>query len=316
MGDEIELENAGDKVYFRGPIENLNIEQDYENRHGFEMSGKIAASGNCNSLIGNSVTLGDYQFVYLFYECTSLTTSPELPATTLAESCYDSMFYECTSLLTAPELPATTMADYCYWGMFKNCTELTVAPELPATTLAESCYEEMFCECIALTQGPSRIPATVFPIGCCRFMFSYCDSLTNCPTMYVEEAQAASMLCMFGNQEYVDTHGITNASNITIAASVIQTTDDEYTLGACQEMFSNCVNLIIPPNFLNTVEIQQNGCSGMFYNCRSLTRSPNLLATTLGEGCCQSMFEGCESLTEITMSYTGEFLADNGWSQN
>ena len=34
----------------------------------------------------------------MFRGCTSLTTAPELPATTLADYCYDSMFYGCSKL--------------------------------------------------------------------------------------------------------------------------------------------------------------------------------------------------------------------------
>jgi hypothetical protein len=34
----------------------------------------------------------------MFKGCTSPVTAPELPATTLAESCYNGMFYGCTSL--------------------------------------------------------------------------------------------------------------------------------------------------------------------------------------------------------------------------
>jgi hypothetical protein len=34
----------------------------------------------------------------MFYKCSSLTTAPELPATTLAGSCYVYMFYGCRSL--------------------------------------------------------------------------------------------------------------------------------------------------------------------------------------------------------------------------
>jgi hypothetical protein len=60
------------------------------------------------------------------------------------------MFDGCTSLTTAPELPATTLADYCYEYMFYGCTSLTTAPELPATTLNESCYENMFQGCTSL----------------------------------------------------------------------------------------------------------------------------------------------------------------------
>ena len=82
--------------------------------------------------------------------CTSLTTAPALPATTLASNCYYEMFRSCTSLTKAPSiLPATTLADYCYNSMFQDCTSLTTAPELPATTtdLANYCYDSMFRFC-------------------------------------------------------------------------------------------------------------------------------------------------------------------------
>ena len=83
--------------------------------------------------------------------CTSLITAPSvLPATTLAECCYTSMFYNCTSLTTAPELPSTTLESYCYNNMFYGCTSLTTAPELPATTLANYCYSSMFNGCTNL----------------------------------------------------------------------------------------------------------------------------------------------------------------------
>jgi hypothetical protein len=60
-----------------------------------------------------------------------------LPVTRLTrDRCYSGMFQYCTSLTTAPELPATTLASYCYNQMFYGCTSLTTAPELPATTLA------------------------------------------------------------------------------------------------------------------------------------------------------------------------------------
>ena len=61
----------------------------------------------------------------MFSKCTSLTVAPELPATTLAEYCYEKMFYECTSLVVAPELPATTLAEYCYNKMFYRCSLLS-----------------------------------------------------------------------------------------------------------------------------------------------------------------------------------------------
>jgi len=86
----------------------------------------------------------------MFYGCTSLTTAPELPATTLASNCYAFMFAHCTSLTTAPELPATTLDASCYLQMFHSCTSLTTAPELPATRLLYRCYYFMFYGCTKL----------------------------------------------------------------------------------------------------------------------------------------------------------------------
>ena len=60
----------------------------------------------------------------MFYNCKSLVNAPELPATTLANSCYQFMFFGCTSLVNAPKLPAIELAGYSYYSMFQNCTSL------------------------------------------------------------------------------------------------------------------------------------------------------------------------------------------------
>jgi hypothetical protein len=87
----------------------------------------------------------------MFYGCTSLTTAPVLPATTLANNCYEQMFYGCTSLTTTPSiLPATALTWSCYRNMFAGCTSLTTAPELPATRLVNNCYYFMFARCTSL----------------------------------------------------------------------------------------------------------------------------------------------------------------------
>ena len=67
---------------------------------------------------------GSYNYQYMFRDCKSLITAPELPATTLGPKCYQYMFYGCTSLVNAPELPATTLAPGCYQYMFYGCTSL------------------------------------------------------------------------------------------------------------------------------------------------------------------------------------------------
>ena len=129
-----------------------------------------------------ATTLASDCYNSMFYNCSSLTTAPELPATTLASDCYNSMFFGCTSLRTAPELPATMLAQSCYYNMFTNCSSLTTAPELPATTLANSCYSYMFNGCSSLTTAP-ELPATTLAERCYSNMFAGCTSLTTAPSV-------------------------------------------------------------------------------------------------------------------------------------
>ena len=120
---------------------------------------------------------GDYNG--MFSNCGSLTSAPELPATTLANNCYNWMFYSCTSLTTAPLiLPALILTRKCYFGMFWGCSSLISAPELPATTLASHCYWHMFRACSSLTTAP-ELPATELAIYCYAYMFYGCSNLNH-----------------------------------------------------------------------------------------------------------------------------------------
>ncbi|WP_139199928.1 MBG domain-containing protein [Ruminococcus albus] len=146
------------------------------------IGGQVACSGNVMSLRLNNFEdwkdagLCDSCFEYMFYNCTGLTETPSLPATTLADYCYSSMFYNCTGLTETPELPATTLANKCYSDMFYHCTGLTETPELPATTLANKCYSGMFTGCTGLTEAPA-LPATTLADGCYARMFSGCTGI-------------------------------------------------------------------------------------------------------------------------------------------
>ena len=83
----------------------------------------------------------------MFIRCSSLTTAPELPATTLASYCYYHMFYYCSSLIKTPELPAETLVKSCYYYMFGGCHSLTEVPMISAKTHASSSCSYMFYEC-------------------------------------------------------------------------------------------------------------------------------------------------------------------------
>lgn len=154
--DGTEISSSGNTLYLRG-TGNTKITGD-SYRYKFVFTGtdtlKIACKGNIENLLdyetvsdGGHPTMGSYCYANMFCNCTSLTTAPELPATTLTEGCYRDMFDACASLTTAPALPATTLTNYCYAGMFDACTSLTTAPALPATTLTNYCYLNMFYNC-------------------------------------------------------------------------------------------------------------------------------------------------------------------------
>ena len=176
---------------------------DYDYVH-FVMTGKIEASGNVNSMLsrgfGNLTSLSGYNsaFTGLFDSCTSLVQAPELPATTLSDSCYYRMFFGCTSLTQAPELPATNLVDFCYSNMFCNCTSLTQAPKLPVTNLVYACYSGMFENCTSLTQAP-ELPATTLASNCYSAMFDSCTSLTQAPELPATNLASYCYHIMFRN---------------------------------------------------------------------------------------------------------------------
>jgi hypothetical protein len=220
--------NNGDEVYVRGVLSEYNT---YNNYTQFKMSGKIAASGNCNA-IWNYEDLNAPLKVrcgnFMFGECESLTTSPELPATTLTAGCYSRMFEGCSSLTKAPELPATVLDDNCYNNMFHNCISLTVAPELPATTLSYACYSFMFSGCNSLAVAP-ELPATELARTCYQSMFSECTSLTVAP-----ELPATTLIDWCYNCMFQSCTSLTTAPELPAAV---------LTKNCYSNMFDNCTSL-------------------------------------------------------------------------
>ena len=243
----------GDKMYLKSDDEIPVSEATYIYKQ-FEMTGSIAASGNIMSLLNFSDTLTYDAFYGLFKNCSALTTAPELPATTLADSCYASMFSGCTSLIQAPALPATTLAQYCYNNIFNGCTALTATPELPATEFATSCYSFMFYNCTSLTQAP-ELPVTELADSCYDGMFNGCTSLTTAPELPATTLASGCYFRMFGG-----------CTSLTQAPALPATTLSD---SCYNSMFQNCTSLTQAPELPATTLAQS--CYGwMFYGCRKL----------------------------------------------
>ena len=106
------------------------------------------------------------------------------------------MFSNCTSLTTAPSLPATTLANYCYNSMFYDCKSLTTAPALPATTLASNCYNSMFYDCKSLqvysSSGTEHTKAWRIPTsGSASSYTSQSKMFYNCPGSYTTKTRVS-----------------------------------------------------------------------------------------------------------------------------
>lgn len=87
----------------------------------FTKDAPVACTGDIRTLLDwrnyNTVDTKDARFCCLFQNCSVLTSAPELPATTLAESCYQGMFSGCVKLssvtMLAPSDQITSVSDCC-----------------------------------------------------------------------------------------------------------------------------------------------------------------------------------------------------------
>ena len=189
--------NTGQTLSFRGnliPTSNTGIGT-------FTISKECNLKGNCMSMLfgdnaadNYSLSGKDYAFYKLFYLCTTLksVSANFLPATTLANYCYQCMFNFCTSLTNTPKLPATTLKGECYSFMFQECNSLITASEISATTLSYRCCVSMFYGCKLLTVAPELL-ATTLSNGCYTAMFHGCTKL-NYIKMLATDISASSCL--------------------------------------------------------------------------------------------------------------------------
>jgi len=249
---------------------------------------QVACSGDIRTLVDYenhaTVSTANARFCSLFEGCKSLTSAPELPATTLVESCYEYMFYKCTSLTVAPELPATTLTEFCYNRMFYNCTSLTVAPELPATTLAESCYRSMFYNCTNLTTAP-ELPATTLAESCYRSMFYNCTNLTTAPELPATTLAEYCYLQMFNG-----------CTSLTAAPKLPATT---LFANCYYEMFRGCTSLTAAPELPAATLV--NWCyNRMFYGCTNLSNITMLATDISASGCLNDWVSGVASSGTFT----------------
>ena len=100
---------------------------------------------------------------YMFYNCTNLTTIPELNTSNVTTMYY--MFVNCSSLTTIPELDTSNVTTMYY--TFYGCNRLTTIPELDTSKVKNMHY--MFYACTNLTTIPEldcgSVTNTTAPMG-------------------------------------------------------------------------------------------------------------------------------------------------------
>ena len=249
----------------------------------------VACTGDIRTLLDyenyENVATESARFNYLFYNCTQLTSAPNLPATKLADRCYSYMFYGCTNLKTVPTLPARKMLSGGYRSMFQGCTSLENAPDLPATQLAELCYAFMFSGCTKLKKVPDELPAQTMASSCYGSMFKNCTSLTAAPDLPATTLAKGCYDSMFWGCK-----GLTEAPELK-AKSLEE---------SCYlSMFYECTSLTAAPD-LPATKLAKNCYTTMFRGCTSLETGPKELpAEILAERCYSTMFSGCTSLKTV-----------------
>jgi hypothetical protein len=268
----------------------------------------------------------------MFRDCTGLTAAPELPATTLAESCYNSMFKDCTGLTAAPELPATELTYYCYQSMFSGCTKLA-SVTCKATDISASDCTTDWLKDVAATGTFTPADNTVawvkdspngIPTGWTKVDVALATPLTikalTAGTIKVNNPKAG--------MKYNKKNGTTSGAKGLLAATDTKTAmsgTTEINVDAGDEVefygdgtnitsyngttisggtaqcsvYGNIMSLVDEENFATATTLADNAFNILFCDNAKLTDASGLLlpATTLAEGCYYAMFMGCTGLT-------------------
>lgn len=259
-------------VYYGDDFEDAYILKDYAFYNAF--SGSDCFIKDISNLKLPATTLGRWTYNQMFGGSTiasdlkTFTKVTALPATNLADGCYQSMFQGISALVEMPELPATTLAPSCYAGMFSGCS-IKEVKVLPATTLAKNCYAGMFSNQRTAVHIPhNALPATTLAEACYYTMFQGCTKIQSIPSDLLP-AKILAVNCY-------------------------------------KQMFRGCGALTyIPDRLLPATTLAETCYANMFEGCTSITRVPRHLlpATTLVSNCYESMFSGCTALEDIPCDF-------------
>jgi len=290
---------------------------------------------NCTSLVAAPELPAENTEVECYREmfagCSSLKAAPALPVDGIVSPlAYYGMFRDCTSLTDATELPALEVRDGGYAYMFSGCTALTNAPStLPATLIGNyvqgehvGSYAGMFQNCSSLVEPPARIEKESDKSFI--MMFQGCTSLVHTPAMpqgigsYAADRMFQNCTSITGGCENIRVSGKFSCRQMFENCTSLKTAPSVYVLSSggesvCESMFSGCTSLKTANiTFHDYLYVgKDNAFHAMFKGCVALTKPVGRIPMwSLGKSCCESMYEGCVSIEDVTTIAATEFGQD------
>ena len=247
------------------------------------------------------------------------------------------MFEGCTSLAEAPVLPATTLAQYCYQKMFYGCSSLNkVRCHVPSTISAEDIPTYTGTGAYAWLEGVAQTGTFYtnadanWPSGASGIPTSWTrvnegapavDNITKPLTFKATQDGSTVKLRKNGSPTgafQTSTDGGNTWADYTLNTSITLNTGDEVSFRTSAdrtsahtsqnyfyfemtgkiEAWHNVMSLYRKDDFATYESVVEYAFYRMFDGCTSLTKAPVLPATTLANSCYSNMFKGCTSLTE------------------
>lgn len=238
---------------------------------------------------------------YMFYGCTKLKVSPEIPKVNQIWDSFTYMFYGCTSLETPPpilESESIILGTEC---MFYGCSNLKTSPKIKAKTLKGSACYNMFYNCTSLEYAPileiDNVESGIYE-GTFEQMFYNC---VNLKTQLDLTGIIPSRRFLY--KTYYNTPIIPDCSIIDFSSQEIVSS------GALRGIFSGTLitdedlDRILPHDSdgnycLPCTNVGEYSYAHMFEHCPNITKAPKIYAEWMDNYACYYMFNGCRNLIE------------------
>jgi hypothetical protein len=243
------------------------------------------------------------------------------------------MFNGCTSLTTAPVLPATTLVSICYQMMFSRCTSLNSVTTYADDISASDCLNNWLSN-VAATGTLHNYGSVIYPKNSSSgipsgwtednpFYIKNADNFTGNVSFTFKGTPSSSTI-----QQIEWSKDRNNWTPVTLVADITNYVDIDVgekvyfrnSNGKCSQgssaylKFGSDININIGGNIYTlldytnyNVSLPQYAFANLFIRNNKLLDASKLVLhwTTLSDGCYQSMFEGCTSLnTAPTLSAT------------